>query len=70
MVALRAVGEVLHGCRPMSAMEGRNDHVHLQITMQGGRMNGQGVSAFAIDPTELFDWDQPERNREGGDLLP
>jgi hypothetical protein len=52
------------------AYEGRNDHVHLQITMQRGRMSGQTVSGFAIDPTELFDWNQPERNREGGGLLP
>lgn len=38
---------------------GTNDHTHMQITMQAGHYNGQDVSGFAVDPTDLV-----ERNGE------
>lgn len=33
---------------------GPQDHVHLQTTANGGRVNGESVSGFAIDPTPFF----------------
>lgn len=44
-----------------SAYGGKNDHVHLQITLQGGTFNGAAVPGFAVDPTPFFQGpsDQP-----------
>ena len=38
-----------------NAYGGRNDHTHLQITLNGGFFNGAPVKGFAVDPTRLFD---------------
>ncbi|MBI1213953.1 MAG: hypothetical protein GC190_21030 [Alphaproteobacteria bacterium] len=47
------MGNVL-GNVDTQAYEGRNDHVHLQITTDGGWYNGQRVKGFAVDPTPFL----------------
>jgi hypothetical protein len=51
-----------------NAYSGKNDHTHLQITLDGGVFNGAPVKGFAVDPTILFD-KSTQTPAEWGDKL-